>query len=158
VSAEHEATTQVSGVVEETLHVEGEGRYYDDGWGDLTEATAQRDAEQDAERRLQQAAAESVARARSQAEGAAQEQTEARARARAETALAEATAAARADLDRTAAQRLEVIGARCREAFNSVLGMAYRDAILAYARSRRAHGVEVSQADGVLRIEFEMET
>lgn len=157
VSAGHEATTQVSGVVEELLQVEGEGRYYDDGWGDRTETTARRDAERDAGRRLEQAAAERIGTARVEAEASAQEETEARARAAAQVALAEASSAAQADLERTAAQRLELVGARVQEAFNAVLTMAYRDAILAYARSRRAQGLEVSRADGVLRIEFEME-
>jgi hypothetical protein len=168
VSAEQEATTSVGGVVTETLHVEGEGRYYDDSWGGYTEQTARRDAEQDARRRLADAeqdarrrladaAAERLARARQEAEAAAQEETEARARAAAEEALSRARSAAQADLDRAAAERLEVIGARAQEALNGVLALAYRDAILAYARSRRAAGLEVSEADGVLRIEFEME-
>ena len=60
VSAEQEASTQVSGVVEDTLRVEGEGRYYDDGWGGLTERSARRDADSDARARLDQAGFQKV--------------------------------------------------------------------------------------------------
>lgn len=157
VSAGHEATTPVSGVVEELLQVEGEGRYFDDGWGGFTATTARADADRDAERRLARAAAERLAAARAEAEAGALAETEARARAAAQAALEEARSAAQADLERTAARRLELVGARAQEAFNAVLALAYRDAIEAYARSRRAQGLMVSQAGGVLRIEFEME-
>jgi hypothetical protein len=157
VSAEQEASTQVDGFVEDALQVEGEGRYYDDGWGGLTEQTARRDAERDAQARLEQAAADRVTQARAEAEATAEEDVEARARAGAEAALDQARSAARADLEHAAAQRLEAVGARAQEAFNTVLALAYRDAVLAYARSRRAQGLEMSQTDGVLRIEFEME-
>ena len=157
VSAEQEASTQVSGVVEDTLRVEGEGRYYDDGWGGLTERSARRDADSDARARLDQSATDRVMRARAEAEATAEESVRARARADAEAALDRARSAAESDLGRAAADRLEAVGARAQEAFNAVLAVAYRDAVLAYARSRRAQGLAVSQSDGVLRIEFEME-
>ena len=64
VSAEQEASTQVSGVVEDTLRVEGEGRYYDDGWGGLTERSARRDADSDARARLDQSEGDPVSNAR----------------------------------------------------------------------------------------------
>jgi hypothetical protein len=157
VSAGSEASAQVSGVVEELVEVEGEGRYYDDGWGGLTEATARRDAGHDAQRLLDRAAADRIAAARTEAEANAQAEIEARARAEAQTALAQARTTAQADLERAAGQQLVAVGARAQEAFNAVLAPAYRDAIMAYARSRRAQGLRVSESDGVLRIEFEME-
>ncbi|SDT45807.1 hypothetical protein [Actinoplanes derwentensis] len=157
VSAGREAAARVSGVVEEEVQVEGEGRYYDDGWGGLTEETARRDAGLDADRLLDRAAAARIDAARAAAEANTQAEIEARAHAEAQAALAEATAAAEADLERTAGGQLAAVGARVQEAFNVVLASAYRDAILAYARSRRAQGLRVSEGDGVVRIEFEME-
>ena len=42
--------------------------------------------------------------------------------------------------------------------FHQALAEAYRDAILAYARSRRATGISWSEEDdGALNIEFELE-
>src|SRR5215471_10335030 len=46
VSVTGEASTTVGAQVSETVEAEGEGVYYDDGWGGRTAETAQRDAEQ----------------------------------------------------------------------------------------------------------------
>jgi hypothetical protein len=81
--------------------------------------------------------------------------TQAREAARA--ALAAATADRTAELERQAIEQLTVVGVQGRAVFQQALPLAYRDAILAYARSRHAEGVRVSGSDGVLDIEFEME-
>jgi hypothetical protein len=157
VEAQGQAQTTVSGTVEETLEAEGVGRFYDDGWGGLNEDTARRDAEADAQRELDAAAAQRLAAARSQADaeagGAVQEQANAAAR----QALAARTAARTAELERQAADQLATVGVQARALFHQALAQAYRDAILAYARSRNAEGVQLSGSDGVLEIQFEME-
>jgi hypothetical protein len=60
-------------------------------------------------------------------------------------------------LDRAAAAVLASIGVQGRAFLNQALAQAYRDAILAFARSRRAEGIRMSESGGVLDIEFEME-
>lgn len=157
VRAEGEAETTVSGTVEETVEAEGVGVWYDDGWGGYTEVTAQRDAEANADTELARARADRLAQARAEAEAGAAEAVHAQARQAAQAALTEATAARTAELEHQATQQLASVGVQARAAFQQALALAYRDAILAYARSRQAEGVRLSSSDGVLDIEFEME-
>jgi hypothetical protein len=157
VQAAGEATVTVQGAVQETLDVEGVGRYYDDGWGGLTADTARRDAEAHAQHELERAAAERIARTRAELEEGTADDLLAQAQEAAEAELAAATAARSAQLDQDAVQRLAAVGVQARRLFNQALAQAYRDAILAYARSRQAQGLRVSETGGVLDIEFEME-
>ena len=157
VQAEGQAGTRVSGRVEGDLEVEGIGRYYDDGWGGYTESTARQDAAAQADLELAQARAERLARARREAEAGAADAILAQAHESAQAALAAATATRAAELERQATGQLTAIGVQGRAVFQQALAVAYRDAILAYARSRHAQGVQVSGHDGVLDIQFEME-
>jgi hypothetical protein len=59
-------------------------------------------------------------------------------------------------LEARAAERLEAVGLRCRQAFHQVLARAYRDAILAYARRQGAEVVHDREDDGTLEIEFRL--
>ncbi len=154
VLAEGEARTTVSGSVEDDLEAEGVGRYYDDGWGGHTESTGRQDAATNADRELAQARAERLARARAEAEAGAAGTDQARAEEAAQAALSEATAARMAELERQAVQQLTAVGEQGRAMFQQVVALAYRDAMLAYARSSHARGVRVSDSGGVLDIEF----
>jgi hypothetical protein len=157
VSVTEEAATTVDAQVSGTVEAEGEGVYYDDGWGGLTEQTAQRDAEQNLTRAMDEAMRRRREQASMDADTAAGAAVEQLAAGRAETAFAAAAAAREQELRRAAAERLMAVGAAGRALFNAALAQAYRDAILAYARSRRASNLHHSEHDGVLSIEFEVE-
>lgn len=156
VEASADASTVVRGQVTDTVETEGEGRYYDDNFGGVTETDARRAAERAAARAADARAAELLAAARRGAEETEAARVEAAAAARGEEALAAATAARVDELNRAAASRLVAVGIQGRNAFHQALAGAYREAILAYARSRRAEGVTWTESDGVLDIEFEL--
>jgi hypothetical protein len=139
------------------LEAEGSGRYFDDNWGGFTEERARETAAAEAQRALDQAAADRVAseRERADAEAGTEIQTEAERQARA--SLDRAMAERGELLASAAAQELAAVGARGRSVFNPVLAEAYRDAILAFARSRHAEGVRTASNGGVLTIQFEVE-
>jgi hypothetical protein len=157
VAATGEARQTVGGTLNETVEAEGQGTYYDDGWGGLTAETAQAEAERNAAAAVDEAVAGLLARERAAAderEGAA---VEAAAAAAADRSLAERSTARRTELEHAAAARLDAVGVQGRNLFHAALAEAYRDAILAYARARGADGIRCSEADGVLDIEFEMQ-
>ncbi|TQS46757.1 molecular chaperone DnaJ [Cryptosporangium phraense] len=151
-----DASEVVRGTVSETAEVEGVGTYYDDGWGGRRESDARRDAELDAERGLAARARELLDEARRQADLAEGARVEAEAGERADAALAEAARTRAEALSRAAEARLEAVGVQARSVFHRALAEAYRDAILAYARARRAEGLRLTEAGGVIEIEFEM--
>lgn len=157
VSVTEEAATTVTAEVSDTVEAEGEGVYYDDGWGGRTEDTARRDAEQNLRESMTEALRTRRRRAEDEADAAAGDEVEREAAQRAATAFAAASAARAAELRREAAQRLMTVGVEGRALFHTALAEAYRDAILAYARSRRASNLRHSEQDGVLDIEFELE-
>jgi hypothetical protein len=157
VSVTGEASATVAARVSGTVEAEGEGVYYDDGWGGRTEQTAQRDAERDLERSLAEVVQQRRDQARREADATASDAVGREAAARAEAAFAAVTAAREDELRRAAPHRLLAVGAAGRSLFNAALAEAYRDAILAYARSRRASNLHHSERDGVLDIEFELE-
>ena len=157
VSVTGEASTTVDTQVSGTVEAEGEGVYYDDGWGGYTAETAQRDAEQNLSRAMDEALRRRREQASQEADAAAGDAVEREAAVRAEAAFAAAAAAREDELRRAAADRLMAIGVQGRALFNAALAEAYRDAILAYALSRRASNLHHSEQDGVLDIEFELE-
>lgn len=149
-----EAQAQVGGVIQAEVTVKGEGRYYDDNYGGRTEADARRDAEAQARRNLEEARQQQLRQAQESAEAGASGALEAEARREAERRLEEQAAARRAELERQATAHLETVGLRCRQEFNRVLALAYRDAILAYARANGAENVQCNESDEVVEIEF----
>lgn len=157
VEASGEATETVRGEVTGTLEAEGRGTYFDDEWAGRDEATARREAEQAAEAALRRAADERVRQAREQATVGANGAVEETAARRAEDALAEATGAREPELREQAQARLAAIGVLARNLFHRALADAYRDVLMAYARSRGADGIKCSESGGVLEIEFEVE-
>lgn len=156
VSVTEEASTVIATGVDDTIEAEGVGTYYDDGWGGITEQDAQRAAEADLERSLDEALEARREQARAAADAQAGEVVERRADERAEAAFAAAAQARSAELRREAASRLMAVGVQARALFHEALAEAYRDAILAYARSRAASNLQLSEHDGVLEIEFEL--
>jgi hypothetical protein len=153
VEVSAEASTVVAGQLTDTVEAEGVGTYYDDAWAGRTRSHAERDAERDAERAIDARAADLAREARQQAEAAQEAAVEAQAAQRAEAAFAD-----RAEqLRRAAAARLDAVGIQGRAVFHQALADAYRNAILAYARSRHAEGIRCTQDGDVLDIEFEVE-
>lgn len=154
VRASGDATLTLTGELHETLTAEGEGRYYDDGYGGRTEEHARREAQGDAERRIESEKRQRLDQAQRDAEAASASAVEAEAERNARQRLAREAQARRAELVAQATQQLESVGALCRQAFHRLLARGYRDAILAYARRTGAEGVQCSETDGVLQIEF----
>jgi hypothetical protein len=157
VEAAGEASATLRGEVAEELEAEGVGRYYDDGWSGFTEDRARRMAEAAAQEELDRVAAERIAQAHALAESGADSHLRAQAQESAEAALAAAAAAREAELAAEASQRLTTVGVQARAVFNLALAQAYEMAVLAYARSRRAEGLQVTRSGGVVSIAFEME-
>jgi hypothetical protein len=158
VRASGEAVKIVRARAEDVLEMIGDGMYYDDGWGGLTEDSATREAREAAERSLDAAAASARDRERHRAEIREGDALRVSAQDRARAAMAAATSARERELDQQAGELLIEIGTEGRFLFHQVLAEAYRDAILAYARTRRATGIRCDEGpDGVLDIEFELD-
>ena len=164
VTAEAEVTRTVGGTVEVEASAEETARYYDDNWGGLTRSVAERSARHEAQQRADRDAAEQIARKEEQERLDGQRRLagqrgdlDAEAREEAERRLAAPAERRREELSRDAADRL----ADAREDFlrpvHEVLAVAYRDAIVSYARAHGAQALQVDDADGVLSIQFEME-
>jgi len=157
VRGEGEAATTVRAAVDDDLEAEGTGRYYDDEWGGFTERRARQAAEAEAQRALDQAAADRIAAARELADAGAGDEVRAAAERQAQEALARAVAAREEQLTSIAADRLAAVGVAGRAVANQALARMTQEAILTYARSRHAEGVRMSSSGGVLSIQFEME-
>jgi FtsH ternary system domain X2 len=155
VAAEAAATT--GGEVTATLEAEGVGTYYTDGWGGITPEDARRAAERGAAEALETATRLRLDQARREADEREGDAVLAEATARAGTALAEATAARAEQLRVDAVARLTAVGIEGRNLFHQALGTAYRDAILAYARSRGADALRCTESGGTVDIEFELD-
>jgi hypothetical protein len=154
VQATGEATSQLEGHVDMEITAEGEGRYYDDGYGGRTKETAERDAQAAAEQKLAEAAQAQLRQAADQAEAEASEAIEIEARRKAEERLQRQAAERQAHLAEQAMQHLQTVGVRGRHAFHQVMSSAYRDALMAYARQHGADNIHLSEANDVVEIEF----
>ncbi|HET9895623.1 MAG TPA: hypothetical protein VFQ44_11910 [Streptosporangiaceae bacterium] len=157
ISAVGEAVTTVRGELADTVRGVGQGTYYDDGYRGITEADARRAAGQALDRSLSDAAATLRAQARADADERAGQGLLVEAERQADAALASASAARADELRRQAAASLTSVGIEGRNVFNLALAEAYRDAILAFARARRASNVQCTESGGVVEIEFEMQ-
>jgi hypothetical protein len=157
VAAAGEASETVRGEVRETITTEAEGRYYDDGYGGFTEERAQQTASRTAQAQLDREARERVEEAQRQAEAGAEGEIAAQAAARAQEALAETARRRQEALATQAREHLETVGLRSRQAFHSLLGRSYREAILAYARRHGAQIVTDRQAGGIIEIELQLD-
>lgn len=156
VQVEAEAATTTAGELNEEITATGTGRYYDDGWGGITEDDARRAAADQAEQLLD---ARRQERTREQIEAFEREHDEAlravadqRAAAALAAQIAERSQALRAD----ALSQMAAVGIQARGVFNQALAQAFREAILAYAREHGAEGLSCSEQDGVVDIQFEI--
>ncbi|MGK7877961.1 MAG: molecular chaperone DnaJ [Xenococcaceae cyanobacterium] len=149
-------TRQLEGVVRTEISAEGEGKYYDDGWGGRTREVAEKEAQTAAQRELDEVAGSQIEQATREAEAQASEEIESAARAQAEDQLQQIAAERRAVLSEQARQHLDTVGLRCRQAFHRVLAQAYRDAILAYARRNGAENIQCSEEENIVEIEFSL--
>lgn len=157
VSVSVEATATAAGELAEEVRAEGEGVYYDDEWQGITAEDARRNAEQDAAAALDAAARQRIEQARREIDEREGTQVQAEAEARADAALSAAATERSLQLRDEAAARLTAIGIEGRNLFYQALGAAYRDAIMAFARSRGADGLRCTEGDGVVDIEFELD-
>ncbi len=151
------ASLELTGRVEEELKVDKEGRYYDDGYGGHTKERARQQARAAAGEELERLKKARLEKARQTAEAAEDANLQTRAEADARARLDRAAGERRVALAEAAAQRLDTVGLRCRQAFNTLLARAYRDAILAYARRNGAEGITAQDGDEYLEVEFFME-
>lgn len=152
ITAEAEASEDLHGVEQDVATGSGFGSPYGE---------ADRAARSDAERN----AAAMRDRLRQRADTAAREAAEAaadRVQARAERAARSDLDARRAEeqqaLDEQNRNRLNELGQAGMNAVNAVLGQAYREALLVYAREHGATDIRVDDSeDGVLDMEFQVE-
>jgi hypothetical protein len=158
VRVEGEAAETVRGRVDGTVEGEGEGLWCDDNWGGRDRPYAAREAREALESALR-AASEARVREAGEAAGAAiGAGLQAKAAARADEALAAESRLREAALRERAELRITAVGVRARNLFHQALASAYRDVVLAYARSRGAEHIRCSEsADGVLEIDFELQ-
>ncbi len=148
------ASDQLTGQVVETLSVEASGDYYDDGWGGRTEAAGRVDAEKKAEEALARESAKKLKDAADQAATEAAGRLDERAKADAERKMAEEAAARQASLNLQASERLQTVGVRGRQVANRLLAEGYRAAVMAYARTSGADGIQCTDNAESLEIEF----
>jgi hypothetical protein len=157
VEARGEAADVLTGEVREQISAQGTATSYDDGWGGWTPARAEQETHRIAEQQLDETARRRVAQAQREAEEQQDPALRARAEAAARAELERAAKERQALLARQAREHLEAVGLRCRQAFHASLAQAYREAILAYARSHGAQNISCTEAGDTLEIEFHVQ-
>ena len=144
VTATGAHTEALSGLVQSEATQEGAGMYYSDGWGGRTKVAGEKQAEDDAQRKLDEEQRRLLREAAEQAEHEATAGVETVARQEAEQRLAQVEAERREQLAADARANLRQVGTRARQAFHQLLARGYQAAILEYAR---AHGAIVTCSD-----------
>ena len=152
-----EARARLGGTLDTVLEAQGEGTYYDDGYGQRTRESAEREAQAAAQRALDDLARQQLRRAQHDAEAAAAGDLEAEAHREAQRELDRQAVARREQLAAGARAQLDSVGLHCRQAFHRLLARSYRDAILAYAREHYAEGIECREDGHVIDIEFHVQ-
>jgi hypothetical protein len=156
VSAEARATAEACGFTVGEVAVEAAGRYFTDNWGGQTEERARRAANEEAQRRLDEA----VERLHRQQNAEALAEAEARARGRAEEE-------ARAELERCRAavrlalrERLEAVLAgaeeRMQEEVNRLVGEAYRQGLILLVRENGGRVLTDERTGSIINLEVEL--
>jgi hypothetical protein len=156
IQASAQETIRLEGVINQAIATEGQGMYYDDGWGGRTEAVGQKEAQTNAQRQLDQLSQEQLRQAQREAEAAIAASLETAAHNQAQSQLQAQAEQRRAILAAQARQHLDTVGLRCRQVFNAVLAQAYREAILAYARRQGAMNILCNEGDNIIEIEFNL--
>jgi hypothetical protein len=157
VHAAGEAQEQLKGELRALLTAKGEATGYDDNWGGQGEEWAKEKAQAAAERGLEEDKQRRLAAERKRAEEEAADGVAARAQAEANRDLERRARERQASLSEEAAERLEAVGARARQAFHRLLARAYRDAILDYARRHGGQVTRCTEGEDVLEVELEVE-
>ncbi|GGV07310.1 hypothetical protein GCM10010260_51270 [Streptomyces filipinensis] len=164
VTAEAEVTRTLQGTVDVNTTAEHTARYYDDSWAGLSKSVAERTARAQAQERADRDAAEQVAREEEQERLAGRrrlagqrDEIDAEARAEAERRAAAEAERRREELERDAEAQLRDARTGFLRPVHEVLAVAYRDAIVAYAREHGVQDIQVDDTDGTLNIQFEME-
>lgn len=156
VTTEQE-TRLLQGRVTAEISAEGEGRYYDDGWGGRTLEVGEKDAQAAAQRQLEEQSRAKLEQAGIEAESEVAAEIEAAARHKATERLQQQAGDRQTALAQQARQHLETVGLRGRQVFHQVLARAYRDAILAYARRHGAENIHCQEGEDVVEIEFNIQ-
>jgi len=157
------ATLVTAGEVTDEVNVEETGIWYRDGYAGLThdvvnkktQAAAERRVGKEAERRkaaLKFDAEEKARHALSERAGEAETQ----ARRSAEEQLTLRAAEVRSDLDLQANEQLEAVQAETLKDVFQLVAAGYSSALQAYA-AEHGENLEVSEHDGVIEVQFEME-
>ncbi|GAA3250408.1 molecular chaperone DnaJ [Dactylosporangium siamense] len=157
VSAGGRATRTIGGHLDTRIEATGVGVFYDDLYDGVTEDDARRNAQDDLRRNLDAGRQQLLREAVQAEEQRLAADLDRAAGDQADIQLARVTAERETELRQEAARRLTAIGIEARGAFHRILADAYRDAILAYARTHGAEGLSVVERDGALEIEFELE-
>ncbi len=157
VQAEGSATRQLSGELRATLSTEQEGHYYENGYGGRTQARAETEAGKAAQHSLDQIAQNRLEEDQREAEEAESSHLQNQAQIEAQTQLRQTAQQRQTQLSSQAAEHLDSVGIRCRQAFNTLLAQAYREAILAYARYHGAENISCQDKTDHLEIEFFLE-
>lgn len=160
VTARLETTVTAEGV--HSVRVQGTERGVVTGRGEAGHrAMAHQAAQSDAERKAQEMLSRvrrNAERAAAEAEQATADDVQAQADHNAQSRLDATRLEAQRDLDARNRGRLEELGQAGLQAVNAVLGRAYQEALLIYAREHGATGIRIDEsADDVVEIEFELE-
>lgn len=154
VQAEGQASLTVQGKLEGEVQAEGEGMYYEDGYGGRTKEVGEKQAHDDAQQKLEGQKRKKLDEARQSLEAGHADRVQQEARTHAQEKLEQEQARRTAELNQQARRRLETIGLRCRQAFHQVLALSYRDAIMAYAHRHAADNIHCDESGDSIEIEF----
>ena len=154
--AQGAARERLRGTVADTLEVQAEAQYYDDGWGNRTRDRALEEARRASEAELDRIAQSRLAQAATAAEQEREADLQQQARQAAQQDWERQAQVCRSDLSRRAAAELTQVGIRARQAFHHLLAHAYRDALLSLARRRGVapDAIIRTETDEYLEIEF----
>jgi hypothetical protein len=152
VAAAASAAGAAGGTVEGSVEVEGEGRYYDDGWGGHTKERAEQLAQLDAQRRL--AAAEARLRDEQQraALDAARQEAEALARAEAQARLREEAERRQAVLQDQMERLLQESEEQVQMAIGALLGQTYRRALVRLVQEGGGQVIQNEERGAVIEL------
>ncbi len=147
---------RLRGTVADTLEVQAEGHYYEDGWGNRTRDRALEEARQASEAELDRTAQSRLAQAATAAEQEHEAALQQQARQAAQQEWEQQAQERRRELSRRATAELTQVGIRARQAFHRLLAHAYRDALLSLARRRGVtpDAITRTETDEYLEIEF----
>lgn len=157
------ASLVASGEVTGEVTVEASSTYYSDGFRGRTKDSATKKAQQAAEAKAEEVAARRREALKFEAEERARhelnqrtEEAKAEARLSAERQLTLQVAEARRDLDEQASQQLELVQAETLKSIFQLVAAGYSNALQIYA-AEHGENLQVSEEDGVIEIQFEME-